>query len=110
MAQKIVTIYTDDLTGEESHEASTHTLVLDGVAYEMDLTPDSYDKLLEAVAPFMRGGRRTGRGHGKAAKPRTGGRSNDTAEIRTWAKKNHLAVNDRGRVPKKLREAYEAAH
>ncbi|MFE9934552.1 Lsr2 family protein [Streptomyces sp. NPDC005533] len=109
MAQKIVTIYTDDLTGEESHEASAHTLVLDGVAYEIDLAPESYDKLLEAVAPFISVGRRAKR-RAKPAKPHTAGDSNDTAEIRAWAKEKGLTVNDRGRVPKKVREAYDAAH
>ncbi|MEU5307153.1 histone-like nucleoid-structuring protein Lsr2 [Streptomyces noursei] len=44
MAQKVVTIYTDDLTGEESSEATTHHLSLDGVEYEIDLAPDSFDQ------------------------------------------------------------------
>ena len=61
MAQKIVTIYMDDLTGEETSEAATHTLSLDGVTYELDLAPDSYDRLLEAVAPFTRAGRKVAR-------------------------------------------------
>ncbi|MFD3330982.1 Lsr2 family protein [Streptomyces sp. NPDC058701] len=110
MAQKIVTIYTDDLTGEESQEASPHTLVLDGVAYEIDLAPDSYDKLLEAVAPFMKVGRRTGRARANAPKPSQRGKVGHTAEIRAWAKAKGFEVNDRGRVPKGVREAYEADH
>ncbi|AYV29616.1 histone-like nucleoid-structuring protein Lsr2 [Streptomyces virginiae] len=111
MAQKIVTIYTDDLTGEETQEASTHTLVLDGVAYEIDLAPDSYDKLLEAVAPFTSVGRKAARGsRARATVSRAAGGSNDTAAIRAWAKEKGLEVNDRGRVPKDVREAYNAAH
>ncbi|MFJ6752703.1 MULTISPECIES: Lsr2 family protein [unclassified Streptomyces] len=107
MAQKIVTIYTDDLTGEESTEAATHTLALDGVTYEFDLSPDSYDQLLEAVAPFTRVGRRTGKGKKAARKGASSGEN--TAEIRAWAKANGFDVNDRGRVPAEIREAYTKA-
>ncbi|MGH3802403.1 MAG: histone-like nucleoid-structuring protein Lsr2 [Pseudonocardiaceae bacterium] len=110
MAQKIVTIYTDDLTGEETQEASTHTLVLDGVAYEIDLAPDSYDRLLEAVAPFTSVGRKAARGsRAKVATSRAPGPTTDTAEIRAWAKEKGIPVNERGRVPKGVRDAYNAA-
>ncbi|MFJ8313715.1 MULTISPECIES: Lsr2 family protein [unclassified Streptomyces] len=109
MAQKIVTIYTDDLTGEETQEVTTHSLVLDGVAYEIDLGPDSYDKLLEAVAPFTKAGRRTS-GRGRKGAPRPSGGNKDTAAIRAWAKEKGYSVNDRGRVPADVRAAYEKNH
>ncbi|MFK0294302.1 Lsr2 family protein [Streptomyces sp. NPDC090442] len=111
MAQKVVTIYTDDLTGEESSEAATHAISLDGVNYEIDLGPDSYDKLLEALAPFTNAGRRV-RGLRKAS-GRAGAAASsgeDTAKIRAWAKENGHEVNDRGRVPTEIREAYAKAH
>lgn len=108
MAQKIVTIYTDDLTGEESQEASTHTLVLDGVHYEIDLAPDSYDQLLEAVSPFTSAGRKVGRtGRPRKTAPgRAGG--DDTAAIRAWAKSEGFEINERGRVSRNIRDAYNA--
>ncbi|MEV6673258.1 Lsr2 family protein [Streptomyces sp. NPDC051162] len=109
MAQKIVTIYTDDLTGEESAEAETHTLSLDGVTYEIDLGHDSYDKLLEALAPFTKVGRKTGKTRKPATRKTSGAGSQDTARIRAWAKENGYSVNDRGRVPADIREAYEKA-
>ncbi|MFD7336703.1 Lsr2 family protein [Streptomyces violascens] len=108
MAQKIVTIYTDDLTGKESEEATTHTIVIDGVGYEIDLGPDSYDKLLEAVTPFTKAGRRIKAGRIKTA-PKTSEARTDTAAIRAWAKDKGYNVNDRGRVPADIREAYEKA-
>lgn len=107
MAQKIITIYMDDLTGEESSEAATHTLSLDGVTYELDLSPDSYDQLLEAMAPFTRVGRKTGKGKKSARKGAPSGEN--TAEIRAWAKANGYTVSDRGRVPAEIREAYTKA-
>ncbi|GHF61635.1 Lsr2 family protein [Streptomyces mashuensis] len=110
MAQKTVVIYTDDLTGEESSEAATHTFALDGVNYEIDLGPDSYDKLLEAIAPFTKAGRKV-RGARKAgARVGTAASSGgDTAKIRAWAKANGYEVNDRGRVPAEIKEAYSKA-
>ena len=38
------------------------------------------------------------------------GGSQDTAKIRAWAKENGYEVNDRGRVPANIREAYEKAN
>lgn len=106
MAQKVITIYADDLTGEETAEVTTHTLSLDGVTYEVDLGPDSYDKLLEAVAPFTRVGRRTRKS--KKSRPQAAS-GEDTAAIRAWAKSKGYEISERGRVPASIREAYEKA-
>jgi hypothetical protein len=38
------------------------------------------------------------------------GGTQDTAKIRAWAKEQGYDVNDRGRVPGNIREAYEKAH
>lgn len=110
MAQKTIVIYTDDLTGKESDEAQTHRFTLDGVAYEIDLASDSYDKLYEALAPFIDKGRKTGRvkGSAKTRGPKAGGPGAE--EIRTWAKAQGIEVNARGRVPASVREQYDAAH
>ncbi|MBL1065403.1 Lsr2 family protein [Streptomyces sp. 7-21] len=109
MAQKVVTIYTDDLTGEESTEIDSHRFSLDGVEYEIDLTPESFDKLLEALGPFMDKGRKIGRRRAGAAAKRQQSKE-DTAAIRQWAKENGFQVSERGRVPSHVREAYEKAH
>jgi hypothetical protein len=109
MAKKVVTIYTDDLTGKESDEVSAHTFSVDGVQYEIDLTPESHDQLLEALNPFMQNGRKVGRGRGGRAK-QLAAPSEDTAAIRAWAKEHGYKVSERGRVPADVREAYEKAH
>ncbi|MFC9172654.1 Lsr2 family protein [Streptomyces griseoincarnatus] len=85
--------------------AATHTLALDGVTYEIDLGPDSYDQLLEAMAPFTRVARRVG------GQRRNGARHRDkeTPAIREWARENGYEVSARGRVPGPVREAYEVA-
>ncbi|MER7982833.1 Lsr2 family protein [Streptomyces sp. NPDC095817] len=111
MAQKIVTVYTDDLTGTESEDVQTHSFSLDGVKYEIDLVSDNYDKLFEALAPFIEKGRKTGRRETdtrRARKLPAGGPTSE--EIRAWARENDYQVSDRGRVPAAIHEAYRAVH
>ncbi|MFC9231375.1 Lsr2 family protein [Streptomyces decoyicus] len=116
MAQKVVTTYVDDLTGEEAAEITTHTVLVDGAGVEIDLTPDNHDKLMEALQPFLsakgarrvRGSLQGGVAKGKRRSVGTASNS-DTAQIRAWAKENGHEVNDRGRVPAPVREAYEKA-
>ncbi|WP_406841616.1 Lsr2 family protein (plasmid) [Streptomyces sp. AHU1] len=111
MAQKIVTVYTDDLTGVESEEAQTHDFSLDGVRYEIDLTPDSYDKLYEALAPFIDKGRKAGRTKSVVRSRKAESGDGPTAdEMRAWARENGHQVSDRGRIPSKIRDAYREAH
>ncbi|NEB73638.1 Lsr2 family protein [Streptomyces sp. SID14478] len=115
MAQKVVTTYVDDLTGEESSEIATHSILIDGAGVELDLTDDNYEKLLEILNPYLHAdGARRIRGAAKAkakGTPRaSAGGKDESAAIRAWAKDNNIEVNDRGRVPAAVREAYEKAH
>lgn len=110
MAQKIVTLYTDDLTGNESGDVQTHTFALDGVNYQIDLVPDNYDRLFEALEPFIVKGRKVGRDK-KVAKPREQLEARPSAvDMRSWARQEGYEVSDRGRVPANVREAYQKAH
>ncbi|MCX4549129.1 Lsr2 family protein [Streptomyces sp. NBC_01387] len=110
MAQKVQVLLVDDLDGGEADE--TVTFALDGKTYEIDLTTANADKLRTLLEPYAKGGRRTGgRGAGGRGKTRIAvGGNKDTAEIRKWAKENGYNVNDRGRVPADIREAYEKAN
>ncbi|MER5873236.1 Lsr2 family protein [Streptomyces sp. NPDC002044] len=108
MAQKVQVLLVDDLDGGEADE--TVTFALDGKTYEIDLTTANAEKLRGLLDPYAKGGRRTG---GRANAARAKGRASattgnpDTAAIRAWAKDNGYNVNDRGRVPAEIREAYE---
>ncbi|MCF3136052.1 MULTISPECIES: histone-like nucleoid-structuring protein Lsr2 [Streptomyces] len=110
MAQKVQVLLVDDLDGGEADE--TVTFALDGKTYEIDLTTSNADKLRGLLDPYVKGGRRTGgRASGGRGKARAAsGGSQDTAQIRAWAKENGYEVNDRGRVPASIREAYEKAN
>jgi uncharacterized protein YoxC len=112
VAQKVQVLLVDDLDGGEADE--TVTFAIDGKTYEIDLTTANAEKLRGSVADFVQAARRTGgrataRGKARGAVAVTGG-SQDTAEIRKWAKENGYEVNDRGRVPATIREAYEKAN
>ncbi|WP_255953205.1 histone-like nucleoid-structuring protein Lsr2 [Streptomyces odontomachi] len=110
MAQKVQVLLVDDLDGGEADE--TVTFALDGKTYEIDLTTSNADKLRGLLEPYLKGGRRTGgRASGGRGKARAAaGSSQDTAQIRAWAKENGYEVNDRGRVPANIRQAYEDSH
>ncbi|MEU6577049.1 Lsr2 family protein [Streptomyces sp. NPDC046805] len=110
MAQKVQVLLVDDLDGGEADE--TVTFALDGKTYEIDLTTGNADTLRGLLDPYVKGGRRTGgRASGGRGKARAAsGGSQDTAQIRAWAKENGYEVNDRGRVPASIREAYEKAN
>lgn len=117
MAQREVITYTDDLTGEEAEEIGTHTILIDGAGVEIDLSTENHDRLLEVLHPYLSAeGARRVRGSvttaGTRGKRRAVGPSahSDTAQIRAWAKENGLEVNDRGRVPASVKEAYEKAN
>ncbi|MBT2609898.1 Lsr2 family protein [Streptomyces sp. ISL-87] len=113
MAQKVQVILVDDIDGGEADE--TMTFGLDGKTFEIDLSSDKAEKLRGLLAPYTKGGRRIGAARvssagsrGKASAKSQDG--TDTAVIRAWAKENGFDVNDRGRVPGPVREAYSAAH
>ncbi|MFE3762333.1 Lsr2 family protein [Streptomyces sp. NPDC059104] len=107
MTQKRVVIYIDDITGEESGEASTHSFSLDGVEYEIDLSPESFDKLLADFGPYLQAARRVRAPRRRQLSSTT--ESQPSSEIREWARLNNYEVNSRGRIPADVRAAYEAA-
>lgn len=118
MAQKTTVHLVDDLDGTEAEE--TVSFALDGTAYEIDLSGDHAAELRDALAPYVGAARKaTGGGGGgggrRAAGRRAGGSTSTadrqrTAEIRQWAREQGMEVNERGRIPTRVIEAYEAAH
>ncbi|QPP10287.1 Lsr2 family protein [Streptomyces bathyalis] len=113
MAQRVVTLLIDDLSGEESEDVTNVQFSVAGTDFEIDLNDKNHGEFMNALAPYMKNGRRikrsrkAGKGPGRA--PSAGG-SNETAKIREWAKEQGFEVNERGRVPATVREAYEKAH
>jgi len=113
MAQKVTVQLVDDLDGGPADE--TVSFSLDGTAYEIDLSATNATEMRDAFARYVGparrvgGGRAAGRAAGRRTSHRRGGDSR-TAEIREWARANGRKVNERGRLPATIIEAYEAAH
>ena len=85
---------------------------LDGVAYEIDLSTKNAAAFRDALAQYVGtarkvGGRSAGRGRRRR---RAAGGDNRTAQIREWARTNGHKVNERGRIPATVVEAYDKAH
>ena len=109
MAQKIQTLFIDDLDGSEA-EGTIH-FGLDGTEYEIDLNAEHAQALRDVLARYVHAARRAG---GGARRPARGGRRAsaggvDSTEVREWAKAQGIDVKDRGRVPAELVVKFKAA-
>ncbi|MFF7182987.1 histone-like nucleoid-structuring protein Lsr2 [Streptomyces sp. NPDC008121] len=111
MAKRVVTLFTDDITGSEEEDVTNHRFSIDGIMYEIDLGHDSYQQLLDALGPFIRSGRKTSSSPRGSARKRSApdGRL-DAGRVRAWAQEQGIEVSARGRIPKELQEKYEAVH
>jgi hypothetical protein len=112
MAQKITTLFIDDIDGGAAE--GTVRFGLDGTEYEIDLNAKHSEELRSALGKYVTharkmGGsaRRSGRAAGRASRGTSPGLN--TTEIRNWARENGYDIKDRGRVPADLVAKYEAA-
>ena len=109
MAQKIQTLFIDDLDGSAAE--GPVRFGLDGSEYEIDLNAGHAKELRDALARYVDAARRVG---GSARKPVHGsgrgsaGTLNPTA-VRDWARAEGIEVKDRGRVPADLVVKFRAA-
>jgi hypothetical protein len=110
VAQKIQTVFVDDLDGSEAE--GTVRFGLDGSEYEIDLNATHAQALREALAPYVSAARRSGAAARRPARA-TGRRAPasglNTTEVREWAKAQGIDVKDRGRVPAELVVKFKAA-
>ena len=110
MAQKIQTLFIDDLDGSEAE--GTLRFGLDGADYEIDLNAGHAQELRDALARYVSAARRVS---GNAPRSARGGRRGsasgpDSNEVREWAKAQGIDVKDRGRVPADLIVKFKAAN
>lgn len=110
MAQRVVVSLSDDIDGGEASE--TVTFGLDGKTYEIDLNPANAKKLRKALAPYQAAGRRQTNAarHGRTAVTyRHTALAPDPAAVRAWALSHKMDVPARGRIPKRVYEAFREA-
>ncbi len=88
----------DDLDGSAAE--GTVRFRLDGTEHEIDLNAEHAQQLREALAAYVRAGRRVGRGSRRPARAGRRGTASglNTTEVREWAKAQGVEVTDRGRV------------
>ncbi len=109
MAQKIQTLFIDDIDGSEAE--GTVRFALDGTDYEIDLNTKHAEALRKALSRYIDAARRNS---GAARRPARSGRRSaasglNTTEVREWAKAQGIEVKDRGRVPAELVVKFRAA-
>jgi hypothetical protein len=122
MATRTVVTLVDDVDGSVAEESVSFGL--DGVEYEIDLSTEHAEALRGVLEPYTAAARRTGGRRGSRASSRpaatgssgsAGGdgggaaRSRSTnAQIRAWAADHGVTLAERGRLPGRVIEAFEA--
>jgi hypothetical protein len=110
VAQKIQTLFIDDLDGSDAE--GTVRFGLDGSEYEIDLNAKHAQQLRDALARYVGAARRVGGGARRPA-ARGGRRASasglNTTEVREWARAQGIEVKDRGRVPAEVVVKFKAA-
>jgi Lsr2 len=109
VAQKVQTLFIDDLDGSDAE--GTVRFGLDGAEYEIDLNAGHAKELRDALVRYIGAARRVS---STARRPARGGRRGsasglNTTEVREWAKEQGIDVKDRGRVPADLVVRFKAA-
>ena len=106
MATKITVVLEDDIQGGPAEE--TLRFGLDGREYEIDLNSTNAAAFRQQIAPYLEHARRAG--SRQPQRPvRTAASRERSADIRTWAKDNGIAVSERGRIPANVIQQYETA-
>jgi hypothetical protein len=115
MAQKIIRQFIDDIDGSEAER--TFSFAVDGIHYEIDLSSDNIKEFNDAIAGFIESARKvkaTGAvGRARKTSPLTSGtgRSREqTQAVRQWARQHGHSINDRGRIPASIQQAFDQAH
>lgn len=109
MAQKITTLFIDDIDGGEAE--GTVRFALDGTEYEIDLNSRHSDELRSALGKYVTHARKVG-GTARRSTARGGRRAStvDTVAVRTWARGQGIDIKDRGRVPADVVAKYQEAN
>ena len=107
MAQKIQTLFIDDIDGGAAE--GTVRFALDGADYEIDLSGKHSDELRTALRKYVEHARMVA-GTARRSSTRGGRKPStvDTVAARTWARENGYDIKDRGRVPADLVARYQA--
>ena len=87
-------------------DGRTVTFSLDGRSYEIDLTAKNAG-LRNALRPYIEAGRPIKISRRRPTRTRAAA---DTRTVKEWARANGHQVRDRGRIPKAVIDAFDAAN
>jgi len=108
MAQKVQTLFIDDIDGGEAE--GTVRFGLDGADYEIDLSGQHRDELHTALERYIAHARKVGGARRSArSSGRRGSSGIDTTAVRAWAREQGIGIKERGRVPADVVAKYRAA-
>jgi len=112
MAQKVVVQLVDDIDGTplEPGTGSTVLFAIDGTSYEIDLSDHNAAQLRDALAPYLRAGRRVGGRRSTGRSSSSSSAASEAAAMREWAHAQGMKVSQRGRVGSDVVEAYRSSH
>lgn len=98
----------DDLDGGPA--AGSLTFGLDGASYELDLSVQNANALLEALRPYLEAARRvTDPKRGRSRAFTNVATPVDPSAVRAWAASNGVNVSARGRLSAAVIDQYRAA-
>ena len=108
MAQRIQTLFIDDIDGGEAD--GTVRFALDGAEYEIDLSSKHNDELRSSLRSYIDHARKvSGSARRGVRPPWPQAQHRRTVAVRAWARENGHDIKDRGRVPADLVAKYRAA-
>jgi hypothetical protein len=110
MAQKIQTLFIDDIDGSEAE--GTVRFALDGTDYEIDLNVGNSGALRTTLGTYIAHARKVRAAQRNAPRSSGGRRSAstiDTVAVRAWAREQGIDIKERGRVPAGVVAQYREA-
>lgn len=107
MVMRLVARRFDDLDGTElDSSGSPVRLTINDVSYEVDLSPEHLENLINFLHPFLAVARK----QVVTIKPSTRREEQKKrSDIRSWARARGYAVSERGRISRAALDAYRAA-
>jgi hypothetical protein len=107
MAQKIQTLFIDDIDGGEAE--GTVRFALDGAEYEIDLSAKHSDEFRDALKDYIAHARKVGGAARRGTRSARKLGAFDSVAVRAWARENGYDIKDRGRVPAEVVAKYRQA-
>lgn len=105
MAQKVEVEFVDDIDGSPAE--GTVKFALENKSWEIDLSPANKERLQDALAEFIKHGRRvTAAAVSAGTRSSVRGNSEENRAIRAWYRSQGGQIGDRGRIPVEIVDLY----